>query len=231
MNINDQLFNRANYPSVSGETADVAMMVGAALVNAGALPVGMPNYNVRKHTLYHFLPIAAALSYTFFNAVAAPGVTNMKQAGQLQTENVFWCTKLGFKSTYDSTTNDVITVAQLEGIRQVIDNPDVNFKVGDRTVVDQIRGLFNFPAGGGLDTGVGVTTASAAGAPCVAGPVNNGVAHMSNKGDFVPFAILPQKNISVSLNYPAAVNAKLAGFTNFGIIAQLEGILISPSNF
>lgn len=231
METSNPLYNRENYPGVTGETADVAMMVGAALVNAGPLPIGLPKYNIRKHTIYHFVAVAAGLTYTFFNVAATPGVTNMKQAGQLQTENVFWCTKLGFRPVYDSTANNTFTVAQLEGIRQVVDNPDVNFKVGDRTIVDQIRGLFNFPIGGGLDAGLAVGVPAAAGAASYVGPINNGVAHMSNKGDFVPFAILPQKNISVTVAYPAAVNANLAGFTNFGLLCQLEGILISPANF
>ncbi len=222
------------FPRMSDTIAAAFAMTGAALINTAPMPIGIPQVNVTKRTFWHTVAADAATTraYKFFNANSAPFVSNMPQPGILPADNGFWLTNIRAFVRHDGAAALSYTRLMIDWLRNVYENSENTLKVGDRTVIDRLPGLFNFPSGGGVDySGLIQETpiAAHATAPSFAGGIRNGLPSVQNKFEMVPTPIPPGKTFSFTAEWAAVLGA-FTGLTNPSITIALDGYLVNPSN-
>ncbi|MBS0187202.1 MAG: hypothetical protein JSS51_03980 [Planctomycetes bacterium] len=225
--------NLVTYPGWSTEVAGMFALVGAALTTPGVpLPISNEKVAVTKRTFWHAVALDTQTRvYKFFNVGSTPFVTNMAVANQFPAENAFWCTNIRASFKYDGAAALNYTRLMSDYVRNLFENSETTFKIGDRVVIDRLLGLKNFPEGGGVDykglipeTAISPTTASS-----YLGRPTNGDPTVQNKFEMVPTPIIPAKNFSFQTEFAAALSAS-TGFTNPYLVIGLEGYLVAPAN-
>jgi hypothetical protein len=114
-----------------------------------------------------------------------------------------------------------------EQMRIVLDTGVVNLTFGDKKVIEDLHGLYNFPAGGGVDIQGSSTSNSATTAGYLSLPINNGQAFAQNMFEFTPgVLLLPQKRVKLTVDWPAAFAVDDALIMKW----DLDCLYVTPSN-
>jgi hypothetical protein len=160
--------------------------------------------------LYHKLTGAngGTTLFEFFKAsVTDPDVGNYAGPGQLDNSGVVRVLGMGFDLAPigdDELAADAGALALSLAMQKYIRGGGIEFWSGQKKLWSD-RGLFKYPAGGGVHTQAAVATTATTTTDAVA-VTNNGFPDIRNFAWFpAPFDIFPKDKLKVVVNYPSAI--------------------------
>lgn len=225
------------YPGLSPQ-----MSAAVAAAVRGQIDPLNSSVNFRRQRLFHRIayPDGGSTNLQFFNAQPSNRfIGNVQPSGLAnETAAILYGVRFRIETGYNisgaavTNTNQSGTTSNplntLENLRLAYENGLVSMSVADRKVIDNVHGLYNFPAGGGVDASVaGATTATTT--TLVAAIANNGAPIDGNQFDVTPgFVILPNKPILVNVDYQTAID--LGASFDAVIKCELDCLFISPIN-
>ncbi|MBX9736629.1 MAG: hypothetical protein K2X32_06855 [Phycisphaerales bacterium] len=226
-------------------TEEMAYAASAAMFNTLVDPSFV---NVIKHDFYdsNQLFLAGVLQSSgnlefFANSNYVPHRTNWPSSAGLERDTLFLANALRFEinfgvgptaagaaEDFDAQTDAAsATAATAPAFRAnfyeyAMKRGLVNMKIGNRQVVENIKGLNSFPAGRGI-SGFGNIAATAAGMAIV----SNGVPAVENAWWLTPWHVIaPQQRVSATVQWPAVAALGVTGLDCY-IEARIGGLKLS----
>jgi len=238
----------ATYPGLSAE-----MQAEVENVLAGRADPRSSKYVHRRQIFHHRVqPVnAGTTSMRFFNADPANAhIGNMRATGlpnetfaivhgmRIRIETGLTTAGAGATDGAQATdfNNTAATgpIATFEALRRMIETGLVNLTFGDQKVVEDVHGVYHFPAGGGAFVQAALashdSTASTKSMAALVNVTNGDPGNINAMFKFpVPRILLPQKRVLGSIEYPAVID--FPGSTDGPIFKmELEAVYVTPFN-
>jgi len=183
--------------------------------------------------------------FTFFNTNNTDYVTNWFGPNGAPTDYGIIATGFGIKIQQGVTatgalenassdliigTNNAALTIPLNLRQWITENGLVSLKIGDRTIIDRVFGLDNFPPGIGVE-GFGGNATTLANTLVGATRLNNGAAMQGNFFKFPePVLVLPNKPILGTIAYQVPYNGTATAMTLW-LQPQLYCVVVTPANY